>query len=238
MLIAGAPSILEAMESGVELEKIYLQNDVHHSLLKSKAFDLQIPVHKVPAEKLRGFNMEDHGGCIAIKSKIHYQNLQNVISWLVERGEIPLILLLDGITDIRNIGGIARAAYCTGVHALVIPEKGVGSLNEDAIATSAGALEQIAVCRVRNIQGAIEELQLNGLKVYVSEMTSERNIFEINFTEPCGIIMGSEDKGVQKEMYKLSDGSFKIPMKNNFESLNVSVAAGIILYEAMKQRMT
>lgn len=237
MLIAGIEPVLEAMESGVELEKIYLQNDVHHSLLKKRAFDLQIPVHKVPAEKLRGFNLEPNGGCIALKSKIHYQKLQDVISWLVEQGEVPLFLVLDGITDIRNIGAIARTAYCCGVNALVIPEKGVGSLNEDAIATSAGALEELTVCRVRNIQEAIEELQLNGIMVYASEMTAEKNIFDIVLTVPAAIIMGSEDKGVQPLLYKLCNDSFKIPMKNDFESLNVSVAAAMILYEAMKQRM-
>ena len=145
--------------------------------------------------------------------------------------------MLDGITDIRNIGALARTAYCCGVHAIVIPEKGVGALNEDAILTSAGALENISVCRVKNLHNAIDELHLNGIKVFASEMKSSETIFEINFTGPCAILLGSEDKGIQPSLYKVSDNKFSIPMKNDFESLNVSVAAGMILYEAMKQRM-
>ena len=145
--------------------------------------------------------------------------------------------MLDGITDIRNIGALARTAYCCGVHAIVIPEKGVGALSEDAITTSAGALENIAVCRTKTLHGAIDEMHLNGIKVFASEMTANENVFDINLKEPCAIILGSEDKGIQSSLYKLCDGKFKIPMQRDFESLNVSVAAGMILYEAMKQRM-
>ena len=205
--------------------------------LKVVAEKYGIPVNKVPFEKLRNFNLENHHGCIAVKSKIQYQDLQDVISIIVESGEIPLLLMLDGITDIRNIGALSRTAFCCGVHAIVIPEKGVGALNEDAIATSAGALENIAVCRVKSLMNAIDEMHLNGIKVFASEMTADTNIFNIDFKEPCAIIMGSEDKGIQPALYKACDERFKIPMQKDFESLNVSVAAGMILYEAMKQRI-
>ena len=131
---------------------------------------------------------------------------------------------------------MARTAWCCGVHAIVIPEKGVGALNEDAITTSAGALEHISVCRVKSLHHAIDELHLNGIKVFASEMKSEENIFDIDFKEPSAIILGSEDKGIQPSLYKLCDHKFMIPMKNDFESLNVSVAAGMILYEVIKQR--
>ncbi|MBL7721447.1 MAG: RNA methyltransferase, partial [Chitinophagaceae bacterium] len=152
-------------------------------------------------------------------------------------GKAPLFLILDGITDIRNIGGIARTAFCTGVDAIIIPDKGVGALNEDAILTSAGALEKIAVCRVNSLMKAVDELHLNGIKVFASEMTAEKNIGEIDFTEPCAIVMGSEEKGIYPALMKICDEKIKIPMAGEFESLNVSVATGIILYEAMKQRM-
>ncbi|MEP6627739.1 MAG: 23S rRNA (guanosine(2251)-2'-O)-methyltransferase RlmB [Ginsengibacter sp.] len=240
LLIGGIPSIIDAMKNGEQLERIYLQNTLASpevEELRKVAGEFEIPINKVPFEKIRNFNLENHKGCIAIKSKIKYQNLQDVISFVVENGETPLLLMLDGITDIRNIGALARTAYCCGVHAIVIPEKGVGALGEDAITTSAGALENIAVCRVKSLHNAIDELHLNGIKVFASEMTAEANIFDIDFKEPAAIIMGSEDKGIQPVLYKLCDNRFKIPMQKDFESLNVSVAAGMILYEAMKQRM-
>ena len=239
LLIAGITSVIEAMNAGQQLERIYLQTTINSpeaEELTLVAEKFGTPVNKVPFEKLRNFNLENHNGCIAVKSKIQYQDLQDVISLIVENGEIPLLLMLDGITDIRNIGALARTAFCCGVHAIVIPEKGVGALNEDAIATSAGALENIAVCRVKSLVTAINEMHLNGIRVFASEMTAAVNIFDLDFKEPCAILLGSEDKGIQPALYKASDARFKIPMQHNFESLNVSVAAGMILYEAMKQR--
>ena len=240
LLIGGIPSVIDAMKNGEQLERIYLQDTisgVDADELKRVAIEFEIPVNKVPFEKIRNFNLENPKGCIAIKSKIKYQNLQDVISLIVENGETPLLLMLDGITDIRNIGALARTSYCCGVHAIIIPEKGVGALNEDAMTTSAGALENIAVCRVKSLHNAIDEMHLNGIKVFASEMTAGENVFDMNLKEPCAIIMASEDKGIQTSLYKLCDGKFKIPMQKDFESLNVSVAAGMILYEAMKQRL-
>lgn len=240
LLIAGINSVIEAIHEGQQLEKIYLLNTINSpeaDELRLVAGQSGVPINKVPFEKLRNFNIENHHGCIALKSKIRYQDLQDVISLVVENGEMPLLLLLDGVTDIRNIGALARTAYCCGVHAIVIPEKGVGALNEDAIATSAGALENISVCRVKSLLHAIDEMHLNGIKVYASEMTEEKNVFDMNLKEPCAIIMGSEDKGIQPLLYKACDDKFKIPMVKDFESLNVSVATGMILYEAMRQRI-
>jgi 23S rRNA (guanosine2251-2'-O)-methyltransferase len=195
-----------------------------------------VPVNYVPSAKLNGFNITDHEGCVAQIAKVQYQNLQDVISFVIESGETPLLLILDGITDIRNIGGIARTAYCTGVHALIIPDKGVGALNEDAILTSAGALEKIAVCRVNSLMKAVDELHLNGIKVFASDMKADKNIGDADFREPCAIVMGNEEKGVYPALMKICDEKIKIPMARDFESLNVSVATGIILYEVMKQR--
>lgn len=228
-----------AMEEGKALDRIYINSKIHNDSIKEiKALASQnnIPINYVPVEKINSFNVDAHEGIVALISKIHYQDLQQVISWVVEKGELPLFLILDGITDIRNIGGIARTAFCTGVQAIIIPDKGVGALNEDAILTSAGALEKISVCRVNSLMRAVDELHLNGIKVLASEMTASKNIFEVDLKEPIAIVMGSEEKGIYPALMKICDEKFKIPMAGDFESLNVSVATGIILYEAMKQR--
>jgi 23S rRNA (guanosine2251-2'-O)-methyltransferase len=238
-LIVGQKKVIEAIKAGEQVERIYLANTVFGKAsdeIKNIAEEYQIPINKVPIEKINYFNVENHDGCVALRGKIKYQELQQVISFVVESGEVPLFLILDGITDIRNIGALARTAYCCGVQAIIIPDKGVGALNEDAIITSAGALEHIAVCRVTSLMKAVDELHLNGIKVYASEMTAEKKIFDLMFSEPCAIIMGSEDKGIYPALMKISDEQFSIPMKNNFESLNVSVAAGMILFEALRQR--
>lgn len=239
-LIIGQKKVIEAINAGEQIERIYLANNIfgkQSDEIRRIAEEHQIPVNKVPVEKLNGFNIKTHEGCIALKGKIKYQDLQQVISFVVERGEVPLFLILDGITDVRNIGALARTAYSCGVHAIIIPDKGVGALNEDAITISAGALENISVCRVTSLMKVVDELHLNGIKVYASEMTAQKKIFDLNFTEPCAIVMGSEDKGIFPALMKICDEQFSIPMKNDFESLNVSVAAGMILYEVMRQRM-
>lgn len=239
-LIIGQKKVIEAMNAGEQIERIYLANNIYGRAseeIRRIAEQHQIPVNKVPIEKINSFNIENHEGCVALRGKIKYQDLQQVISFVVERGEVPLFLILDGITDIRNIGALARTAYSCGVHAIIIPDKGVGALNDDAIATSAGALESISVCRVTSLMKVVDELHLNGIKVFASEMTAEKKIFDLNFSEPCAIIMGSEDKGIFPALMKICDEQFSIPMQNNFESLNVSVAAGMILYEAMRQRV-
>ena len=238
-LVIGRKAVLEAMKNGQALERIYLHNkavgaDVAE--IRNRAGTMQVPINYVPVEKLNSFNIDQHDGCVAMISRVHYQELQQVISWVVEKGEVPLFLILDGITDIRNIGGIARSAYCMGVQAIIIPDKGVGALNEDAVLTSAGALEKIAICRVNSLMKAVDELHLNGISVRASEMTAEKKLYELDWKEPVAIIMGSEEKGIFPALLKISDERFRIPMTGNFESLNVSVATGMILYETMKQR--
>jgi len=238
-LIIGKEAVMQAIQSGKQLDRIYLQNNMPGKLveeIKSIALQHNIPINKVPVEKLDGFNITGHEGIVAQIARVQYLDLQEVISFIVEKGETPLFLLLDGITDIRNIGGIARTAYCCGVHALIIPEKGVGALNEDAVLTSAGALEKISVCRVNSLMKAVDELHLNGIKVFASEMSANKNVFDCDFKEPCAIIMGNEEKGIYPALMKVCDEKFKIPMTGDFESLNVGVATGMILYEVMRQR--
>ena len=238
-LVIGREAIIKSMKEGKALDRIYLQSTVHGPLIdeiKALAAANMVPINKVPVEKLNNFNVSNHEGCIAQISKIQYQDLQDIISFIVVKGEVPLFLMLDGITDIRNIGGIARSAFCFGVNAIIIPDKGVGALNEDAILTSAGALEQIAVCRVNSLMKAVDDLHMNGIKVYATEMRATKKIFECNFTEPCAIIMGGEEHGVYPALMKICDDQFRIPMTAEFDSLNVSVSTGIVLYEVMKQR--
>jgi 23S rRNA (guanosine2251-2'-O)-methyltransferase len=238
-LVIGRNAVIDALKSGQQLDRIYLDTNAKGqdiNEIKGLALQNGVPVNYVPVVKLNGFNITDHEGCVAQIAKVQYQNLQDVISLVIESGEVPLFLILDGITDIRNIGGIARTAYCTGVHALIIPDKGVGALNEDAILTSAGALEKIAVCRVNSLMKAVDELHLNGIKVFASDMKADKNVADANLNEPCAIVIGSEEKGIYPALLKICDEKIKIPMKGDFESLNVSVATGIILYEVMKQR--
>jgi len=238
-LVVGKAAIVAALQSGQQLDRIYLQSNGYKDLMEEmRLLGVQhgVPVNYVPLEKLNSFNAGDHGGCVALLSKIKYQDLQQVISWVVDKGEVPLFLMLDGITDIRNIGGIARTAFCTGVHAIIIPDKGVGALNEDAVSASAGALEKLPVCRVNSLMKAVDDLHLNGIKVVASEMKASTAVYNANLAEPLTIVMGSEDKGIFPGLLKTCDERISIPMKGEFESLNVSVATGMILYETMKQR--
>ena len=238
-LVVGREAVIKALKEGKQLERIYLQSTVHGPLIdeiRKLAADTLVPINKVPVEKLNNFNVSNHEGCIAQIAKIQYQDLQQVISFVVDNGEVPLFLILDGITDIRNIGGIARSAYSFGVNAIIIPDKGVGALNEDAILTSAGALEKIAVCRVNSLKKAVDDLHLNGIRVFASEMTAEKKAADCDFSLPAAIVMGGEEHGVYPALMKICDEQFRIPMTGNFESLNVSVATGIILYEVSKQR--
>jgi 23S rRNA (guanosine2251-2'-O)-methyltransferase len=238
-LIIGRKAVIDAIHAGQQLDRIYVDAkaqgaDINE--IKKLAAQHAIPVNYVPTAKINSFNVTNHEGCVAQVARVQYYGLQEIISFVMEKGESPLFLLLDGITDIRNIGGIARTAFCTGVNAIIIPDKGVGALNEDAILTSAGALEKIPVCRVNSLMKAVDELHLNGIKVFASEMTAAKNIFDCDFTEPCAIVLGSEEKGIYPALMKICDERIKIPMTGEFESLNVSVATGMILYEVMIQR--
>jgi 23S rRNA (guanosine2251-2'-O)-methyltransferase len=239
-LIIGRQPLVEAIESGRAIDKIFFQQQVSGESIgriRQLAKEHNIPIQQVPIEKLNSFSRANHQGCIAIAALVPYMELQQVIDVVVGEGKIPLFVMLDGITDVRNIGGIARSALVCGAHALIIPDKGVGALNEEAIKSSAGALEKIHVCRVNSLLKAIDDLHLNGIKVLIASMEATVKVFNVPFHEPCCIVVGSEDKGVQPYIAKAADLQFTIPMAGDFDSLNVSVATGIVLYEAMKQRM-
>ncbi|WP_336514053.1 23S rRNA (guanosine(2251)-2'-O)-methyltransferase RlmB [Pollutibacter soli] len=238
-LIIGRQPVLEALKDGRPMERIYIQKNAAGDIIpeiKQTAVRLQVPVNLVPTEKLMSLSRGNHQGVVAVSSLVNYYELQDVIDQCFANAEVPLFLILDGVTDIRNIGGIARTAVVCGAQAIIIPDRGVGALNEEALKASAGALEKIKVSRVSSLLKAVDSLHLSGIKVYSSDLTGEENLTSVDFKEPCAIIIGSEDKGVQPYMSKAADIRFKIPMKGKFDSLNVSVATGIILFEAMKQR--
>jgi 23S rRNA (guanosine2251-2'-O)-methyltransferase len=239
-LIIGRQPLVEALQSGKAIDKILMQKNASGDVIsqvRKLARDQNVPIQLVPIEKLNGLTKANHQGLVAFAARVQYMDLQQVIDHVVSNGELPLFLMLDGVTDVRNIGAIARSAVCCGAQAIIIPDKGVGALNEEAMKSSAGALEQIHICRVNSLLKAVDTLHLNGIKVFTSEMRAEQNVFELPFTDPCCIVMGDEGKGVQPYLAKAADHFFKIPMAANFDSFNVSVATGIILYEAMKHRM-
>jgi 23S rRNA (guanosine2251-2'-O)-methyltransferase len=238
-LIIGRQPLVEALQSGKGIDKILLQKNTTGdaiSLIRQLAREQNVPVQIVPVEKLNGLSKANHQGVLAFVARVQYMDLQQVIDHVVSNGDLPLFLMLDGVTDVRNIGAIARSAVCCGAQAIIIPDKGVGALNEEAMKSSAGALEMIHVCRVNSLLKAVDTLHLNGIKVFTSEMRAEENVYQLPFTDPCCIIMGDEGKGVQPYLAKAADHFFKIPMAADFDSFNVSVATGIILYEAMKHR--
>jgi 23S rRNA (guanosine2251-2'-O)-methyltransferase len=239
-MIIGRQPVVEAMEAGRALDKILLQANSSGEIIgriRQLARSLNVPVQTVPPEKLNSLSRANHQGVIALAALVQYSDLQQVIAHVQSSGVHPLFIMLDGVTDVRNIGAIARSAVCCGAQAIVIPDKGVGALNEEAIKASAGALEKIHICRVGSLLKTIDDLHLSGIQVFVSEMNGDARLEEIEFNQPCCIVMGSEGKGVQSYIAKAADRRFSLTMAGEFDSFNVSVAAGIILYEAMKQRL-
>jgi 23S rRNA (guanosine2251-2'-O)-methyltransferase len=239
-LIVGRQPLIEAIGAGRPIDKILMQKNLNGesiSEIRKLARENNIPIQLVPQEKLNAMVRSNHQGVVGLGALMAYYDLQDVIDHCHNQGETPLFLMLDGITDVRNIGAMARTAVCCGAQAIIIPDKGVGALNEEALKSSAGALTLIKVSRVNSLLKAVDQLHLNGIKVFTSVLKTSKSIFEVDLKDPCCIIMGSEDKGVQPYLSKAADEHFSIPMAGRFDSFNVSVAAGIILFEAMRKRM-
>ena len=238
--IIGRQPVLEALRDGAQLERIFLQKNIGGEgidEIKQLAQKLQIPINAVPIEKLNSMTRANHQGVIGVNSIISFHDLQESIDNVLQRGEVPLFVMLDGITDVRNIGAIARTALCCGAQIMIIPDKGIGAINEEAMKSSAGALQRILVCRVNSLLKAVDTLHLNDIKVFTAEMKSDLKVFNADFKQPACIVMGSEDKGIQPFITKAADIQFTIPMQGSFDSFNVGIATGIILFEASKQRM-
>lgn len=240
-LLIGRKPLLEALEQGTAIEKIFLLRTATGpdiNTIKQLAKERNIPISQVPVEKLNGFTRAQHQGVVAWTSLLEYVELQQAISHVVEKGETPLFILLDGVTDVRNVGAIARTALCCGAQGLILPTSSSASLTEEAIKTSAGALHKIMLCRIPSVPQAIDVLRLNGIQVMGTEMRGSVPVFETDLTIPSCIVMGAEDTGISKDVLKRADVLIRIPMAAKFDSLNVSVATGMILYEALRQRMT
>jgi 23S rRNA (guanosine2251-2'-O)-methyltransferase len=238
-MIFGIRAVVEAIRSGKEIEALFIQRGISGGLiqeLKELMNEYQITAQQVPVEKLNRITQKNHQGVIAVISPIVYQKIENIIPEVFEKGETPLILVLDSITDVRNMGAIARTAECAGVHAIVIPAKGSAQINPDAIKTSAGALYKIPVCRHDNFMQTVRFLQESGLQLVCCTEKTQDDIYKPDYTAPTAIIMGSEEDGIRNEIIRISDHLAKIPMFGEIESLNVSVSTGIILYEAVRQR--
>jgi len=237
--IFGIRPIIEAIEAGKTIDKLFIQKGLHNDLFAElwKLVRLRrINYKHVPIEKINRLTGKNHQGVFAFISPIDFHNIDDVVPTLYEKGKIPLILVLDRITDVRNFGAIARTAACAGVDTILIPEQNSAAINADAIKTSAGALLKIAVCRTWNLKMSLQFLKDSGIQLISCTEKTQDDIYKPDYTTPTAIIMGSEEDGVSNEFLKMSDAKVKIPINDKIASLNVSVAAGIILYEAIKQR--
>ena len=239
--IYGTRAVIEALRAGKTLDRIFIQKGLNNQLFHELRKELQgksVPYQIVPPEKLNRLSPhKNHQGVVAMISEIIYHKTEDLISNLFETGKVPLIIILDKVTDVRNFGAVARSAECAGAHMVIIQEQGSAPVNADAIKTSAGALHRIPVCRERNLKDTIDFLKSSGIKIVACHEKTEALIYNTDLTKPVAIIMGAEDTGISPEYLKRSDEQVKIPMPGNISSLNVSVAAGIILFEAVRQRI-
>jgi 23S rRNA (guanosine2251-2'-O)-methyltransferase len=232
-IIYGRHPITEAIKAGKAFEKIMIQQGLRG--------EMEIEIRKlsiVPQEKLNKMaNGANHQGLVGFMALVSYLTLEDVLPHIFEKGEVPLLLLLDGITDVRNFGAIARTAEVMGVHAIVVPQKGGALVNADAIKASAGALNRMPVCREKTMSAVLDYLAQSGVRVIASDLKATQKLFDVDLTLPTAILIGSEDAGVNGNFLRRSDETFIIPQVGKMDSLNVSVATGIILYEVVKQRI-
>lgn len=239
--IFGLRAIIEAIEAGSNIDKVLLRKDLAGGDLSrellAKIKEYGVPVQRVPLERLNRITMKNHQGAIALLSAVTYYSLQQIVPTLYEEGMLPFILLLDGITDTRNFGAIARTAECAGVDAIVIPERHSVSVNADAVKTSAGALLHIPVCRESSIAAAVKYLKESGLTVTGATEKATEPYTSADYTGPVAVVMGAEDTGISAEVLRLCDKQVAIPIIGSIGSLNVSVAAGVMMYEAVRQRI-
>ncbi len=236
----GIRPLEEFLESGKRPEKVYLQKGLRgnnfqrlFSLIRKEG----IPFQYVPAERLEKYTGKNHQGVVAIVPVIEYQLLETVLPSVYDSGETPLLVILDGVTDVRNMGAIARTAECAGAHALILPEKGGAAVNADAIKASAGALSRLPVCRSSRLIETIVFLKECGISVVVFDDNGEDSLYQTSLNSPLAVVMGAEDRGVSRQISRLADHTAFIPMKGDIASLNVSVATGVVLFEAQRQRM-
>lgn len=238
--IFGIRAIIEAINAKKEVDKVFIQKDAHGDLMNELMKTMKknnINFSYVPVEKLNKLTHNNHQGAVATIAPISFHTLENLVESLLEKEKKPLLLILDQLSDARNFGAIIRTAECTGVDGIIIQKQGSAPVNGDTVKTSAGAVFNIPICKVDHIKDAVFYLQGSGIKTVAATEKTDNNIYDINFNEPVAIIMGSEDRGVNPSVLKIIDEKAKLPMFGTIESLNVSVACGAFLYEAVRQRM-
>ena len=238
-MIFGIRAVIEAVEAGKEIDRLLIKKDMQGDLSKelfAAIKGLDIPVQRVPMERLNHITRKNHQGVIAFTTQITYQHVENLVPTLFEEGKDPFFILLDGVTDVRNFGAIARTAECAGVDAIIIPSKGSVSVNADAIKTSAGALHTLPVCRENQISQTIKYLKNCGIRIVGATEKADTDYTRCDYQGPVCLIMGAEDKGIAPEHLALCDEWARIPILGKIQSLNVSVAAGVLMYEIVKQR--
>lgn len=238
-LIYGRHPVVEALQGGVSLDKVILQQGIRGEMEKEVRHlckQTGVPLQVVPKERMRQFSGGNHQGVLAFQALLDYQRLEDVLPLIYERSQVPLLLLLDGVTDVRNFGAIARTAEVCGAHALVIFQKNSARINADALKASAGALNILPVCRERSLINTIELLQQSGLQVLASDLQAEKPLHALELKRPTAFILGAEGEGISQAAAQAADATFIIPQLGKTDSLNVSVAAGMMLYETMRQR--
>lgn len=238
--VFGIRPVLEAIETGRMIERVYIKKDADGQLISELREIIRrkkIRMQEVPVEKLNRLVKGNHQGVVAQMSAIEYAELTDILE-NISPDETPLLVIFDGVTDVRNFGAIARSAECAGAHGLIVPVKNAAPVNADAIKTSAGALYRIPVCRVGSIRNTIKTLQAEGMQVVAASEKSRRIIYDADFTKPTVLVMGSEDAGISKEVLKICDEQLAIPLVGEIESLNVSAAAAVMLFEVVRQRIS
>jgi 23S rRNA (guanosine2251-2'-O)-methyltransferase len=239
-LIYGIHPVIESIKSGKEFDKLFIQKgqrSEHMAELYSLLKEFEIPFQHVPIEKLNRLTRKNHQGIVGFVSAVSFQPIEEVVQMVFEKGETPLIMILDRITDVRNFGAIARTAECAGVHAILFPMQNSAQINADAMKTSAGALNNIPVCRSKNLSRTIDYLKEAGLQLVAATEKTETMMYDVDFSLPTAIIMGSEEDGVSESFLRRCDHLVQIPMYGQTASLNVSVASAVMIYEAIRQRM-
>lgn len=238
-LIFGIRPVVEAIEAGREIEKLYIRKGAEGQLmteLRDLCLRHRVHVQEVPVEKLNRLVRGNHQGVVAQIAAIAYVQLDDILE-RVPDDETPLVVVFDGVTDVRNFGAIARSAECAGAHGLIVPLKNSAPVNAEAIRSSAGALTTIPVCRVGSVRNTLRQLQTEGFQVAAATEKSRKLLYDADFRRPTAIVMGAEDTGVSREVLKLCDEQLAIPMIGRIESLNVSAAAAVMLFEAVRQRI-
>ena len=238
-MIFGTRAVIEAVLADKQIDRILVKREMSNDLTK-ELFDTlrgrQIVVQRVPEEKLNRLTRKNHQGVIAFISPIVYQELEQIVPFLYEAGKMPFIVLLDGITDVRNFGAIARTCECAGVDAIVIPQRGSVSVGSDAVKTSAGALLRLPVCKERSILSSVQFLKESGYTVVAATEKGAQPYTGVDYNMPIALVLGSEDEGIQIDVLRQCDELVRIPLRGSIGSLNVSVAAGVLIYEVLRSR--